>query len=57
MAGNEAHDWGPPPPGQGRLDVCRKCGQRRTEHAEATLCAPMVTDDPPPITEYDPFED
>ena len=32
------HAWGPPVPGHGSVDICRACGEKRTNYTERAEC-------------------
>jgi len=32
------HDWAPPPPGQGSVEICQICGLRRLPGVDQTAC-------------------
>ena len=50
----DAHSWRAPAAGQGREQVCRRCGVRRSQQAEP--CQPDIPQDPHQDNDYDPFE-
>ena len=49
----QPHLWGPPPPGQGRGEVCSKCGTKRV-HGEGGECSPYFSDSVT-SSEYEPI--
>lgn len=54
------HVWGKPMPGQGRFDVCKKCGIKKTPRVDDPLhpdssCTGKATPHRPTKSEYDPY--
>lgn len=47
------HIWGAPPPGQGRDDVCVKCGVKKV-HGDGTECTAYHSDSVT-SSEYEPI--
>lgn len=51
------HDWVAPPPGAGRLEVCKHCARRKTIDSEQFACRRNNgLHDPAPVVDYDPYE-
>ena len=50
------HEWQDPPPGAGRMKVCKHCAQRRTPDTVEQPCRRNNgIHDPQPVTDYDPI--
>lgn len=55
QTGNE-HDFQKPPPGQGALSVCAKCGERKTDISQYQQCDGPHHVTEPVNAEYDPYK-